>query len=116
MSRTELKKVNSKKSKFIAEVSRFSVRGKLRLVLLLNVFDVGQNRSVADHTWIKANKNFLSVAPSTGDIIEFNAIVKKYKKNSKIIDTIIVDDYCLRYITNIKVVRRNYASQKEQAG
>jgi hypothetical protein len=49
-------------------------------ILLTNVIDLATNETITDHVWFTFNKSFESLSPKIGDVIEFDARIKPYKK------------------------------------
>ncbi len=49
-------------------------------ILLKNIIDSESNKQVADHVWFSYTKGFVSASLNVGDLLEFEARVKEYRK------------------------------------
>lgn len=84
--REELKKIKGQRIKFSAIISKYgfkrAYRGPdLKTVLLIDVKDVVNNITVADHLWFTCGKSWEPFCE--GDVIEFEARVGIYQKGYK---------------------------------
>lgn len=69
-------------------VARFTRVGKKRnfkgysedTILLSQVRDVATGKVVADHVWFTFSKSFEAVNPVEGDVLEFDARIRQYRK------------------------------------
>ena len=78
-------------------------------ILLQEIIDVADNQPVADHVWFTFSKTFEDAAIREGDIITFDARIKRYTKgyvNKALNLKKRTTDFKLSHPTNVKVVER----------
>jgi hypothetical protein len=116
--RETLKKLNNKRLKFYADFVRYgtksSFRGAPKITLLFsNIRDEKMN-PMCDHIWFTTNKQFEFFNFSEGDIVSFEARVKKYKKGYRgrreDVDNPPAIDYRLSNPT--KIIQHTYLSDE----
>jgi hypothetical protein len=49
-------------------------------ILLTNIIDISTNEKITDHVWFTFSKSFDALNLQIGDVIEFDARIKGYKK------------------------------------
>jgi len=79
-------------------------------ILLRDIADLADNTKVTDHAWFTFTKGFEVLSFHEGDIIEFDARVKEYKKgyvNKKLQMANRKTDYRLSHPTKIVVIKKN---------
>lgn len=109
--RTKLGTEKGKRKKFQAIVSRFGKKVNYKgyseeTVLLTMIKDLETNINVADHLWFCFTKGFEKANIKEGNIIEFEARVKEYKKgyvNKQLGINNKKKDFKLSHTTNIVV-------------
>ena len=77
-------------------------------ILLRNIIEVSNNMRVSDHVWFTFTKGFEDAGIREGDLIEFDARIKAYKKgyvNKGVGINTRKTDYKLSHPTRISVVR-----------
>ena len=113
--RKELKKLCGTRTRFKGEVVSFGIKTgykgrSLETMLLKNVTLITNDDVLTDHQWINCGKWSESV--SEGDVIEFDARVKKYTKGYQgyRYDLRAAHppsiDYCLAYPTKVKILKK----------
>lgn len=85
--RKELKKIEEERKSFIGTFKRFGMKngfkGPQKTVLLVDIKDT-EKKEVADHLWFNYTKGFEKLGElNEGDVIRFDARVKKYEKGYK---------------------------------
>lgn len=85
-----LKKKQGKVGTFRGRVDRFG-KGKRNTVLLKEITNE-DGKIVCDHLWYTMNKPLKSLNLTIGDIIEFEGVVKQYRKRFGTDLTIDMDD------------------------
>lgn len=85
--RKELKKINEERRTFTGMFERFGIKngfkGPEKTILLISIKD-SENKIVAEHLWFNYTKGFQKLGElKEGDVIKFNARVKKYEKGYK---------------------------------
>jgi hypothetical protein len=110
--RKELASVNGSRKRFTAVFSRVGKKVSYKgyseeTILLKTVVDLETNKGVADHIWFSYTQGFIKASLKPGDIVEFEARVKEYRKgyinkNYKIDNSTI--DFKLSNPTKIKRV------------
>jgi hypothetical protein len=83
--RSELAPENGKRKKFRAAFSRLgkktNYKGYSEETILLNtVVDVETGKTVTDHVWFSYTQGFVKASLKSGDMLEFEARVKEYRK------------------------------------
>lgn len=83
--RKELAKKEGERKKFKATVSRLGKKTNYLghredTILLVNITDAETNRIITGHLWFSFTKGFETACVKPGDIIEFEARVRKYSK------------------------------------
>ena len=83
--RRELAKEEGKRKKFQALFDRVGKKVNYKgyseeTILLKNILDLESQKIVADHIWFSYSKSFINASISVGDVIEFEARVKEYRK------------------------------------
>src|SRR5580765_4860847 len=83
--RNELSKSEGQRRKFKAIFSRLGTRTNYKghaevTVLLTSVINPEIDTPVADHVWFSFTKGFEAASLSPGDMVEFEARIKQYKK------------------------------------
>jgi hypothetical protein len=110
MVRKKLRKRYNQRIKCRAFVDRFGARadrfGYTRTILLVNVYD-NRGERLTDHVWFDFNKTFEKAGVKAGDLIQFYARVKLYRKGYK--HEIV--DYKLSYPSKVLVLRNNCTSE-----
>lgn len=113
--RNKLKRMDGERVRFRAVFVRFGevaeYGGRVKETLLLhNVVDICTGGHVTDHLWFKVGKRWDQVSLHPGDVVEFDARVKSYKKGYRgwrdIEAPLPSTDYKLSWPTKIKVMRR----------
>src|SRR5687767_10666288 len=107
--RNELEKIEGERRRFRAVVEEFGVGRQAKRTETILLVDVRRTDDVAavvaDHLWLKMGAQFKSV--SLGDVIEFDAQVRRYEKgylNFRLgIDETTVD-YRLSKPSNVRVI------------
>lgn len=110
--RKELARSEGERKKFRAQFSRLGKKTNFKgyseeTILLKAIVDVETNDVVADHLWCSLTKSFEKLVLKEGDIIEFEARVKVYKKgyvNSRYQINNSKKDFKLSHPTKIKVI------------
>jgi len=110
--RSKLKKIENKRKTFIGTFVRFGSKSNYHgfpepTILLKDIKD-NNNRIVCDHIWFNLTKRFQNIDLKEGDIIEFDARVKEYKKGYVNYRKGIFNqsyNYKLSYPTKIKKIR-----------
>jgi len=110
--RKELAAELGKRKKFRATVDRLgkkiNYKGYSEETILLNaIIDVETGKAVTDHIWFSYTQGFVKASVISGDILEFEARVKEYRKgyvnkNYKINNT--TSDFKLSNPTRIKKI------------
>lgn len=83
--RTELKKISEVRTRFRGTFARegkksFGVH-ESRTILLTDVTEVQTGKVITDHLWLNWTQGFEAIAPlELGDVVEFDARVKRYTK------------------------------------
>ena len=114
--RKKLKKISEEiRATYTGTFKRFGFKngykGPIETVLLLDIKDSSGN-TITDHLWFNKTKGFSSINPQEGDIIQFDARVKKYTKGYfgydfiKQIENPPQTDYKLSHPTKIKIVNK----------
>jgi hypothetical protein len=101
---------NGVRKKFRALFSRLGKKKNYKgysedTLLLTNVVDVETNGVVADHVWFTYTQGFEKARVSEGDVLEFEARVKEYRKgyvNKELKINQRKTDYKLSHPTKIK--------------
>lgn len=83
--RKELKKIKNKRTTFIGEVNKFGTKPSYKgypkkTILLINIKFKETNEIATDHIWFTVGKTIENIELNIGDIIQFDARVKQYKK------------------------------------
>ena len=83
--RKELAAEEGKRKKFKAIFDRVGKKVNYKgyseeTILLKNIIDIESNKIVADHVWFNYTQGFVKASLSAGDIVEFEARVKEYRK------------------------------------
>jgi len=111
--RKELGKSEGQRRKFKAIFSRLGTKTNYKghaetTVLLTSVIDPEIDTPVADHVWFNFTKGFEAAGLSPGDVVEFEARIKQYKKgyvNSRYQINRQTVDYKLSHPTKIRLVK-----------
>jgi len=111
--RKQLQEKTGLRKKFRATFSRFGKKVNFSgytdtTLLLTHLIDMETNTMVADHLWFAFTKGFEKAAIKEGDVIEFEARVKIYKKgyiNRKLSINERQSDYKLSHPTHIRVIK-----------
>ena len=74
-----------KRKKFTAKFGRIGKKVNYKgyteeTILLQNIVDTETNDMVADHLWFSYTQGFIKASLKEGDILEFEARVKEYRK------------------------------------
>lgn len=111
--RKELAKEEGKRKKFKAAFDRVGKKVNYNgyseeTILLKNIVDLETNKIIADHIWFSYTQGFIKASIVVGDVVEFEARVKEYRKgyvnrNYKINNT--SKDFKLSNPTKIKKVK-----------
>lgn len=85
--RKELKKMNEERTSFVGVFERFGIKngfkGPEKTILLINIKDLN-GKNITDHLWFNYTKGFQKLGElKEGDVIQFDARVKKYEKGYK---------------------------------
>lgn len=112
--RKELGKSIENRKKFKAIFSRFGKKINFKghseeTVLLKHIIDLENNQEVADHLWFNYSKSFEKAQLNPGDILEFAARVKSYKKgyvNKPLKINLRTTDFKLSHPTQIKKLKK----------
>ncbi|KAF0194457.1 MAG: hypothetical protein FD169_1778 [Bacillota bacterium] len=82
--REELKKREGNRGTFIGVFSRFGTDndgyGTIQTVVFMNIRDAN-GELVSDHNWFRCTDSFKKMGLSRGDVVQFDARVKEYRKN-----------------------------------
>ncbi len=83
--RKELAAEEGKRKKFKAVFSRIGKKVNYKgyseeTILLKNIVDLESQKIIADHVWLSYTQSFIKALLKAGDIIEFEARVKEYRK------------------------------------
>lgn len=109
--RIELEKIGTEtRKRYRAKVKKFGLKKPdlfkdywQRTIMLGNVTDIDENKSVANHLWFVVGKTLSELTLRTGDIISFNARVGEYTKNDS---GVWVKDFKLKNMSKIVVEQR----------
>lgn len=112
--RKALAKEAEKRKKFKAVFGRLGKKMNFKgyteeTVLLKDIVDIDTGKQVADHLWFGYTKGFEKAALFTGDVIEFEARVKSYKKgyvNSRYGFNSHIHDFKLNNPTKIRKLKK----------
>ena len=115
--RKALKEINEVRQTFVGTFVRFGVKngykGTVETVLLKDI-RLPDGRCLADHLWFNLTKQFHALHLEEGDIVRFDARVKKYQKGYKgrrdDVYIPIETDYKLSYPTKVKKLVREKAA------
>ncbi|MEP7293466.1 MAG: hypothetical protein ABI835_16900 [Chloroflexota bacterium] len=111
--RTELEKINERRTRFSATFERRGLKSAYRglptVTLLFTGVTDAQGKPVCDHLWLNLTKAFAALDLQPGDRIEFHARVKQYQKGYRgrredVLDAPIETDYKLSHPTQIRKV------------
>jgi len=111
--RNQLAKHDGTRKKFRGVFVRFGKKANYQgytdmTILLTSIIDVETNQVVTDHLWFNYTKGFEDAGIKEGDVIEFEARIKEYKKgyvNARAGIRNRSRDYKLSHPTQIKVIR-----------
>jgi hypothetical protein len=112
--RTALSKNEGERKRFKATFVRVGKKTNYKgysedTILLQNIIDIADNQRVADHVWFTFTKTFEDAAIREGDIIAFDARIKRYTKgyvNKALNIKKRTTDFKLSHPTSVEVVER----------
>jgi hypothetical protein len=112
--RTVLAKEENKRKTFRAIFSRIGKKRNFKgfsedTILLQNVIDIDENKIVADHIWFTYSKVFELAGIREGDVITFDARIKRYSKgyvNKALGLKHRTTDFKLSHPTNVIILER----------
>ena len=83
--RKELAAEKGKRKKFKAVFGRVGKKVNYKgyseeTILLKNIIDAEANEVVADHVWFSYTQGFVDASLTIGDLLEFEARIKEYRK------------------------------------
>jgi hypothetical protein len=83
--RTSLSKNEGERKRFKGTFARLGKKKNFNgysedTILLQNIVDISDNQRVADHVWFTFTKTFEDADVRVGDIIAFDARIKRYTK------------------------------------
>ena len=112
--RTALAKEEDKRKTFKAIFIRVGKKRNFKgfsedTILLQQVMDVAENKLVADHVWFTYSKVFEASGIREGDVITFDARIKRYAKgyiNKALGIKKQTTDFKLSHPTNVTIVDR----------
>lgn len=112
--RTELSKSNGERKRFSGIFVRIGKKKNYNgysedTILLQKITDLTDNRIVADHVWFTFSKAFEDAGIREGDVIAFDARVKRYKKgyvNNALKHNSRKEDFKLSHPTKVEVLTR----------
>lgn len=115
--RSELKKINQVRGRFTGVVDRSGTKksfGYIKPTILFTQIKDSAGNIVTDHLWFNLTKGFDSLELQQGDLVEFDARVKRYEKGYRgyrdDIDRSVETDYKLSHPT--KIVKIVIAEEK----
>lgn len=116
--RTKLKKFNEVRKRFKATFVRFGTKSgfkyPLPTILFENVIMLSTNKKITNHLWFNLTKQFNELDLKEGDVVEFDARVKKYikgyqgRREELEFENPIEEDYKLSHPTKIKLLKRKH--------
>ena len=110
--RKNLKKLNEIRKRFKGTFERFGTKAgykyPLTTLLFKDIIDISTKEKITEHIWFNLTKGFYTLDLKEGDVVEFDARVKRYTKGYmgyredvyKPIET----DYKLSHPTKIKKI------------
>jgi hypothetical protein len=112
--REKLAAQNDQRKTFRATFSRIGKKKNYQgysedTILFTNVVDVATNEKITDHVWFTYSKSFESLNANLGDVIEFDARIKAYKKgyvNKALGFNQRREDFKLSHPTKIRLVKK----------
>jgi hypothetical protein len=112
--RTTLSKNEGERKTFRATFVRLGKKKSFKgysedTILFQNIIDIVDNQRVTDHVWFTYTKTFEDAAIRDGDIITFDARIKRYTKgyiNKALNLKKQTTDFKLSHPTNVKVFER----------
>lgn len=111
--RKELKKIEEVRATFTGTFVRTGIKtdfGHDKPTLLLTDVQDGDGKVVTDHLWFNLGKQFSALRLRPGDIVQFDARVKRYTKGYRghrddVYDKPVETDYKLSHPTRMRKVQ-----------